>query len=209
MTGQVKTIADAEKQNKALREAIRQMDLSADDAKEKIAEYNAKIEENTAMIKANSATVKSADSAMATHASTINEAKEQNSILTAAINDIDLTADGAMEKIAEYNARIAENAELIKSATSASQSHDEAVSESSDAVETLDEILSQNVRTVKEVEEQNKNLKKRLITLTSPLQTCRKKSTASMRDLKIIVNLPKKLLMPIRSWQISWVVCSA
>lgn len=170
LTGQVKTIADAEKQNKALREAIRQMDLSADDAKEKIAEYNAKIEENTAMIKANSATVKSADSAMATHASTINEAKEQNSILTAAINDIDLTADGAMEKIAEYNARIAENAELIKSATSASQSHDEAVSESSDAVETLDEILSQNVRTVKEVEEQNKKLKEALdnLDLTAP-----------------------------------------
>lgn len=170
LTAQAKSIGEAEKQNKALREAIKEMDLTADGAKEKIAEYNAKIEENTAMIKANSATVKSADSAMATHATTINEAKEQNAILTAAINDIDLTADGAIEKIAEYNARIAENTDLIKSATSATQSHDEAMSDSSEAIETLDDILNQNARTVKEVEEQNKKLKDALdnLDLTAP-----------------------------------------
>lgn len=170
LTGQVKSIGEAEKQNKALREAIKDMDLTADGAKEKIAEYNAKIEENTAMIKANSATVKSADTAMATHATTINEAKEQNAILTAAINDIDLTADGAMEKIAEYNARIAENTELIKSATSATQANDDAMADSSESIETLDDILSQNARTVKEVEEQNKKLKEALdnLDLTAP-----------------------------------------
>lgn len=170
LTGQVKTIAEAEKQNKALREAIREIDLSEDGAKEKIAQYNAKIEENTAMIKENSVTIKSADSIMATHATTINEAKEQNALLTAAINDIDLTADGAREKIAEYTARIAENTELMKSATEATSTNQEAMEETEDVVLSLDEIINQHSKTVKEAEEQNRLLKEALnnLDLTAP-----------------------------------------
>lgn len=170
LTSQVKSIAEAEKQNKALRDAIKEMDLTAEGAKEKIDEYNAKIAENTAMIKANSTTIKTADSAMATHATTINEAKEQNAILTAAINEIDLTADGAMEKIAEYNARIAENTELIKSATSAGKEQENIMDSTADSTEDLDDILNQHVRTVNEAEEQNRKLKEALnnLDLTAP-----------------------------------------
>lgn len=170
LTQQAKSIADAEKQNKALRDAIKEVDLSSEGAKELIAEYNAKISENTAMIKENSMTVKTADTAMATHATTINEAKEQNAILSAAISDIDLTADGAMEKISEYNARIAENTELIKSATSAGKEHDNTLDSSADSTESLDDILNQHVRTVKEAEEQNRKLKDALsnLDLTAP-----------------------------------------
>lgn len=170
LTSQVKSIAEAEKQNKALRDAIKEMDLTAEGAKEKIDEYNAKIAENTAMIKANSTTIKTADSAMATHATTINEAKEQNAILTAAINEIDLTADGAMEKIAEYNARIAENTELIKSATSAGKEQEKTMDSTADSTEDLDDILNQHVSTIKEAEEQNRKLKEALsnLDLTAP-----------------------------------------
>lgn len=170
LLSQCKSIAEAEKQNKALRDAIKDMDLTVDGAQDKIAEYNAKIAENNAMIKANSTVIKDADETMSNHATTINEAKEQNAILTAAINDIDLTADGAMEKIAEYNARIEENTELIKNATSASGSQRSAMAQTGNSVESLDDILNQNVKTTKEAEEQNKKLKEALhnLDLTAP-----------------------------------------
>lgn len=170
LLAQCKSIADAEKQNKALREAIKEMDLTTEGAQEKIAEYNAKIAENNEMIKANSTVIKDADETMANHASTINEAKEQNAILTAAINDIDLSADGAMEKIAEYNNRIQENNELIKKATSSSKDQADALSGTANSTQNLDEILSQNVKTAKEAEEQNKKLRDALnnLDLTAP-----------------------------------------
>ena len=167
---QAKTISEAENQNKALKAAIRDMDLTADGAKERIAEYNAKIAENNELIKENSNTLKSADDVMANHATTINEAKEQNSILSAAINEIDLTADGAMEKIAEYNGRIQENNDMIKSATDSAKEQNSALAETENATQSLDDILSQNVKTVNEAEEQNKKLKAALndLDLTAP-----------------------------------------
>lgn len=170
LTSQVKSIAEAEKQNKALRDAIKEMDLTSADAQDKIAEYNAKIAENTAMIKENSMTIRSADSVMAEHASSISEAKEQNAILASAISEIDLTADGAMDKVAEYNDRIAENNELIKKATSATNKHNDVLDSSADTTECLDDILNQHVHTVKEAEEQNRKLKDALndLDLTAP-----------------------------------------
>lgn len=128
LSTQVTSIAEAEAQNKILAAAIKEVNITEDDAIEKITQYRAKIEENEATISKfngklieNEQLFRSAENALQTDAQSASEAAKQNEILAEAINKVNKHADGAKEKINQYNAKIKENERVIQSNQKASE----------------------------------------------------------------------------------------
>lgn len=140
---QATTIAEAEAQNKVLNAAIKEVNITEDDAIERIAQYRAKIEENDATISKfngklmeNEQLFRSAENALNTDAQSASEAAKQNEILAEAINQVNKHADGAKEKINQYNAKIKENERVIQSNQKASEG----------MVNTMAQMLGVNTR---------------------------------------------------------------
>lgn len=125
---QATTIAEAEAQNKILNAAIKEVNITEDDAIERIAQYRAKIEENDATISKfngklmqNEELFRRAENALNTDAQSASEAAKQNEILAEAIANVDRKAKGAESKISQYNAKIQENERVIQSNQKASE----------------------------------------------------------------------------------------
>lgn len=125
---QATTIAEAEAQNKILNAAIKEVNITEDDAIERIAQYRAKIEENDATISKfngklmqNEELFRRAENALSTDAQSASEAAKQNEILAEAIANVDRKAKGAESKISQYNAKIQENERVIQSNQKASE----------------------------------------------------------------------------------------
>ncbi len=140
---QATTIAEAEAQNKVLNAAIKEVNITEEDAIERIAQYRAKIEENDATISKfngklmeNEQLFRSAENALNTDAQSASEAAKQNEILAEAINQVNKHADGAKEKINQYNAKIKENERVIQSNQKASEG----------MVNTMAQMLGVNTR---------------------------------------------------------------
>lgn len=115
------SVADAEEQNKKLAKAISEVDLTSTSAQQEIGAYNAKIEKNKKFIEDNTDSLEEANKVLKTNARTIEEAENQNAILTKAIKKVDLTTDGAAEQIEEYSKKIEENTRFINQNSGASE----------------------------------------------------------------------------------------
>lgn len=140
---QATTIAEAEAQNKVLNAAIKEVNITEEDAIERIAQYRAKIEENDATISKfngklieNEQLFRSAENALNTDAQSASEAAKQNEILAEAIANVDRNAKGAEAKISQYNAKIQQNERVIQSNQKASEG----------LVNTMGQMLGINTR---------------------------------------------------------------
>ena len=170
LTTQAQSIAEAEAQNKLLTAAIKEIDMSADDAQNRLEQYRAKIEENktaianfTGEVRDNSgatneqqSAIDAANAALATQVTSIAEAEAQNKILNAAIREVNLTEDDAIEKIEQYRAKIEqnesvisqfngkliENEQLFRSAENALQTDAQSASEAAKQNEILAEAIA-------------------------------------------------------------------
>lgn len=115
------SVAEAEEQNKKLSKAISEVDLTSASAQQQIGAYSAKIEKNKKFIEDNTDSLEEANKVLKTNARTIEEAENQNAILSKAIKKVDLTADGASEQIEEYSKKIEENTRFINQNSGASE----------------------------------------------------------------------------------------
>lgn len=110
MNQQAITLQDVADQTKILEEGKRMLDTTDEHYAETLAAINAQIDENKAKLT-------DVSDIMEKDASSAAEAEAQNKRLQEAMKHIDVTADGAQERIDELNARIERNNAVIGKAT--------------------------------------------------------------------------------------------
>lgn len=117
---QASSIAEAEAQNKLFEQAIKSVDVTQVNAIDQINAYASAIDRNTAMIDQfngklfiNESVAKKAENALKDNVQTVTQAEKQNEILAEAITNVNKNAQGATEKIQQYNAKIKENEKII------------------------------------------------------------------------------------------------
>lgn len=110
MNQQAVTLQDVADQTKILEEAKRMLDTTDEHYAETLSDINARIDENKAKLT-------DVSDIMEKDASSAAEAEAQNKRLQEAMKHIDVTAEGAQEKIDELNEKIEKNNIVIERAT--------------------------------------------------------------------------------------------
>ena len=114
MSQEANTTQDLIDQTKILEEGKVRLDQNDQNYAATLASVNAKIEENKAKLT-------DVSDILHKDATSVAEAEEQNKRLQEALKHVDLSSDGAKERVKEFNEKIAQNTKLIKDNTPALQ----------------------------------------------------------------------------------------
>lgn len=202
MSSHAKTINEAEAQNKALAQAMGMLDVSTDEGKAKYEEYSQRIAENKQFLAehtqgviadsdaaaAQQAALEAVASAMATEATSIAEAQEQNRILEQAIRDVNVTEEDAIEKIDMYRSKQAQNDELIAKFNGTLMENKELYNQAENA-------LKNNAATVSEAAAQNKILAEAIQNVNQHAKGAQQKINeynAKIRENEAVINQSAK-----------------
>lgn len=112
---ETKTVQDLIDQNKILEEGVSKLDRSDKNYTATVNAVNDKLAENRKSLT-------DVSDILGKQPKTVAEAEEQNRRLAEALKYIDLTADGAKEKIEEINAQLESNKEIISDVTGSNES---------------------------------------------------------------------------------------